>query len=97
MLACLPTRVASRSLLMYAEAHPARAKAVAAASVAHLTAEYALLRTDPVIKWAQTRWPTFVEVRVARYPLHVMHYTLYIARYPRYGYARVTTVHVSTS
>jgi hypothetical protein len=54
---------------MYAEAHPGRAKAVAAASVAHLTAEYALLKTDPVIKWAQTRWPTFVEVRVARYPL----------------------------
>jgi len=29
--------------------------------LAHLRAEYALLRTDPVYKWASTRWPTFVQ------------------------------------
>eukprot|EP01052_Picozoa_sp_SAG31_P013350 SAG31_NODE_801_length_12013_cov_23.812070_11_plen_112_part_00 len=35
---------------------------MAAAIVAHLTAEAKLLATDPVIKWAQTRWPTYVEL-----------------------------------
>ena len=30
---------------------------------AHLTEEARLLRTDPVYKWASTRWPTFVQVR----------------------------------
>ena len=51
-----------RALLMYAEGEPASAKRVAAAVVAHLTAEYGMLKTDPVYKWASTRWPTFVQV-----------------------------------
>jgi hypothetical protein len=51
-----------RSLLMHMEAKPELAKQVAKATVAHLTQEYKLLTTDPVIKWAQTRWPTFVEI-----------------------------------
>jgi hypothetical protein len=51
-----------RSLLMHMEAKPEFAKQVAKATVAHLTQEYKLLTTDPVIKWAQTRWPTFVEI-----------------------------------
>ena len=51
-----------RALLMYAEGTPAASRAVAAAVVSHLTAEYALLKTDPVYKWASTRWPTFVQV-----------------------------------
>jgi len=51
-----------RSLLLYAEKHPDAAKAVAAATIAHMTQEAKLLVTDPVIKWAQTRWPTFVEI-----------------------------------
>jgi len=52
-----------RSLLNYAQAHPDKEKEVAAATVAHLTLQEAkLLQTDPVIKWASTRWPTFVEI-----------------------------------
>ena len=51
-----------RSLLMYAEGKPQYDRPVAAAVVGHLAAEFALLRTDPVIKWASTRWPTFVQV-----------------------------------
>ena len=51
-----------RSLLMYAEASPTSRRAVAAAVVRHLTAEAALLATDPVYKWASTRWPTFVQI-----------------------------------
>ena len=56
-----------RSLLMYSEAGARGAavrRDVAAAVVRHLTAEAALLRTDPVYKWASTRWPTFVQVRL---------------------------------
>jgi hypothetical protein len=51
-----------RSLFMYAEFRPAKEEAVAKAVVAHLTEEAKLLQTDPVIKWASTRWPTFVEI-----------------------------------
>ena len=55
-----------RALLMYAEGDQeggrSMARRVAAAVVAHLAAEYRLLRTDPVYKWASTRWPTFVAV-----------------------------------
>ena len=51
-----------RSLFMYAEYHPEKEEQIAAAVVAHLTEESKLLVTDPVIKWAQTRWPTFVEI-----------------------------------
>ena len=51
-----------RALLMFAEGEPSMARQVAAAVVAHLAAEYRLLRTDPVYKWASTRWPTFVQV-----------------------------------
>ena len=55
-----------RALLMYAEGDQeggrSIARRVAAAVVAHLAAEYRLLRTDPVYKWASTRWPTFVAV-----------------------------------
>ena len=51
-----------RSLMMYAEATPRVRRAVAAAVVAHLTSEAALLVSDPVYKWASTRWPTFVQV-----------------------------------
>ena len=51
-----------RSLLQYAEATPSSRRDVAAAVVRHLTAEAKLLKTDPVYKWASTRWPTFVQV-----------------------------------
>jgi hypothetical protein len=51
-----------RSLLMYAEGTPRVREEVATAVVAHLTAESKLLRTDPVYKWASTRWPTFTQV-----------------------------------
>ena len=51
-----------RTLLNYAQAHADQAKAIAKACIAHLTAEAKLLHTDPVIKWASTRWPTFVEI-----------------------------------
>ena len=51
-----------RALLMFSEGEPSMARQVAAAVVAHLAAEYKLLRTDPVYKWASTRWPTFVQV-----------------------------------
>lgn len=51
-----------RSLLAYAEATPASRRRVATAVVAHLTAESELLKTDPVYKWASTRWPTFVQI-----------------------------------
>jgi hypothetical protein len=51
-----------RSLIMHMEANPSLAKQVATATVAHLTQEAKLLLTDPVYKWAQTRWPTFVEI-----------------------------------
>jgi len=51
-----------RTLLNYAQARPVVERAVARATVAHLTQEAKLLQTDPVIKWASTRWPTFVEI-----------------------------------
>ena len=51
-----------RSLLMYAEATPKVRRAVAAAVVRHLTTEARLVGTDPVYKWASTRWPTFVQI-----------------------------------
>ena len=51
-----------RSLLMYAEAEPASRRPVARAVVAHLTEEAKLIRTDPIYKWASTRWPTYVQV-----------------------------------
>ena len=51
-----------RTLLNYAQAHADEAKAIAKACIAHLTAEAKLLHTDPVISWASTRWPTFVEI-----------------------------------
>eukprot|EP00041_Stephanoeca_diplocostata_P033227 m.1093373 g.1093373 ORF g.1093373 m.1093373 type:complete len:968 (+) comp24297_c0_seq3:111-3014(+) len=51
-----------RTLLNYGQAHPERMREIAIASVAHMTKEAQLLSTDPVIKWAQTRWPTFVEI-----------------------------------
>jgi len=51
-----------RTIINYAQAHPERQREVATATVAHLTMEAELLKTDPVIKWAQTRWPTFVEI-----------------------------------
>ena len=51
-----------RSLFMYAEFRPQQEQAIAKAVVAHLTEEAKLLVKDPVIKWAQTRWPTFVEI-----------------------------------
>ena len=35
---------------------------IAAKTVAHMLRESQLLVTDPVYKWAQTRWPTFVEI-----------------------------------
>lgn len=50
-----------RALFAYAESEPSAARRVAAAVVAHLTAEAKLLKTDPVYKWASTRWPTFVQ------------------------------------
>ena len=55
-----------RALLMYAEGEPKQAKRVATAVVAHLTAEYGMLKQDPVYKWASTRWPTFVQVELAQ-------------------------------
>ena len=42
-----------RALLMFAEGEPSMARQVAAVVVAHLTAEYRLLRTDPVYKSEQ--------------------------------------------
>jgi len=51
-----------RSLMMWAEDHAAQERRVVTAVVAHLTHEAVLLKTDPVIKWASTRWPTFVEI-----------------------------------
>lgn len=51
-----------RSLFNWAQYRSKRESDVAAAAVRHLTAEAALLDTDPVIKWASTRWPTFVEI-----------------------------------
>jgi hypothetical protein len=52
-----------RSLLQYSESNPAQGKPIAAAVIAHLTAEYKLLQAgDPVIKWASTRWPSFSEI-----------------------------------
>lgn len=51
-----------RSLLQYAEGTPSVRRRVAAAVVAHLAQEAKLLKTDPVYKWASTRWPTFVQV-----------------------------------
>ena len=51
-----------RSLLMYAEATPRVRRPVATAVVTHLIAEAKLLGTDPVYKWASTRWPTFVQI-----------------------------------
>jgi hypothetical protein len=51
-----------RSLFMYAEFHPEKEQQIAKAVVAHLTEESKLLVTDPVLKWASTRWPTFVEI-----------------------------------
>eukprot|EP00966_Prymnesium_polylepis_P285992 6606292-Prymnesium_polylepis.1 len=50
-----------RSLTMFAEGEPKYAKPIAQVVIAHLTAEYVLLQTDPVYKWASTRWPTFVQ------------------------------------
>ena len=44
-----------RSLMMWGEANPDKEEAVVKAIVAHLTAEAKLLKTDPVIKWAQVR------------------------------------------
>mgnify|MGYP006879294523 CR=1 FL=1 len=44
------------------EGEPRARRAVARAVVAHLTAESRLLKTDPVYKWASTRWPTFVQI-----------------------------------
>ena len=46
-----------RSLTMYAEGEPKHAKRVAQATIAHLTAEYKLLQSDPVYKWASTWTP----------------------------------------
>eukprot|EP00911_Craspedida_sp_UC1_P000447 UC1_evm4s337 len=51
-----------RSLIAYAQGRPHLESQIAAATVAHLTAESKLLVSDPVYKWAQTRWPTFVEL-----------------------------------
>eukprot|EP00854_Cymbomonas_tetramitiformis_P005362 gene5362-6506_t len=51
-----------RSLINYAQAHPEHERDIAGAVVAHLTQEAELVKTDPIIKWAQTRWPTFVEL-----------------------------------
>lgn len=54
-----------RSLLMHMEAQPRFAKQVTKATVAHLTQEYKLLTTDPVIKWAQTRYKVkFVQEKI---------------------------------
>ena len=50
-----------RALLYYAEAHGEREAQIASAVVGHLGAEFVLLRSDPVYKWASTRWPTFVQ------------------------------------
>lgn len=51
-----------RSLFMYSETSEPRAsgllKDVTRAVVKHLVAEAQLLQTDPVYKWASTRWPT---------------------------------------
>lgn len=51
-----------RSLFNYAQAHKDKEKEIATAGIAHLTQESKLLKTDPVYKWAGTRWPTFVEI-----------------------------------
>ena len=51
-----------RTLFNYAQAHPERERQVARAAIAHLTEEAKLLATDPVYKWASTRWPTYVEI-----------------------------------
>lgn len=51
-----------RTLLNYAQAHPEVEKRIATACVAHMSKEAQLLRSDPVYKWAQTRWPTYVEI-----------------------------------
>ena len=45
-----------RSLTMYAEGEPRHAKRIAQAVIAHLTAEYSLLQSDPVYKWASSAW-----------------------------------------
>ena len=51
-----------RSLLNYAQAHPDKEREIARLVTAHLTQESRLLKTDPIYKWAQTRWPSFVEI-----------------------------------
>ena len=51
-----------RSLLNYAQAHPEKELQIAKIVTAHLTQESKLIKTDPIYKWAQTRWPTFVEI-----------------------------------
>lgn len=51
-----------RTLLNYGQSHPDMADEIAKACVAHMTKEAEMLKTDPVYKWAQTRWPTYVEI-----------------------------------
>jgi len=51
-----------RSLLNYAQAHPDKEREIAKLVTAHLTQESTLIASDPIYKWAQTRWPTFVEI-----------------------------------
>ena len=52
-----------RTLLNYAQAHPEHESSVVTAVVSHLTHTTELLNGgDPVIDWASTRWPTYVEI-----------------------------------
>ena len=49
-----------RTLINYGQLHPGMEREIALATVAHLTEESKLLKTDPVYKWAQTRWHAFL-------------------------------------
>lgn len=51
-----------RSLLQYSQYRVSLERLIAAACIAHLIAEARMIATDPIIKWAATRWPTYVEI-----------------------------------
>jgi hypothetical protein len=49
-----------RSLLQYSQYRRGLERPIAAACIAHLVAETRMIAADPIIKWAATRWPTYV-------------------------------------
>ena len=52
-----------RALLYAAQpADDARARAVLGKVIAHMSAEAALVATDPIVDWAAARWPSFAEL-----------------------------------